>query len=408
MNKISSFICITSILLMASPYSLQAATKSEASEMMQLLKQQQKQLEIQEKQLSAQKNQMKKLAEQMQKLQSKDASNNSPSSKKITRPKPIEKPKKVGVDRKPKDRSDPPKVAAIQNDGGVLLRPGKMVVEPSLTFSRSSALRVAVDGFTIAPILLIGPFEVSQVDRDTLTAAVSTRVGVMKDLEMELRVPFVYRNDGTLTRPFGAGAGSDVLTDVNGVGLGDIEIGARYQITHGEDGWPFLIGGLRFKSQTGTSPFDVPTDATTGLQTELPTGSGFYALQPTLTAIYPSDPVVLYGSMGYLYNMARDVDGGIGEIDPGDSISLSFGMGFSVNEKTSFSLGYSHNYVFKTTQNGADIPNTNELHVGAFTTGFAHRINDTTSINLNVEAGLTEDAPDVRILFRVPFSMDLF
>lgn len=317
-----------------------------------------------------------------------------------------ERPERVGVDRKPAEHGELPKVAAVQNEGGVLLAPGQMVFEPSLEYSRSSALRVAVEGFTIIPALNIGSFEISQVNRDTLAGVATGRIGVAKDFEMELRIPYVYRNDNTLSRPIGTGSSSNIFSDITGDGVGDVEIGSRYQITHGEGGYPFLIGGLRFKSRTGTDPFEVPIDLATGLETELPTGSGFYALQPTLTAIMPSDPVVLYGSLGYLYNMSRNVGGAFGEIDPGDSISFSFGMGFSANEKTSFSLGYSHSFVFATKRNGSSIANSDELHVGAFSTGLAYALNDKTSLNLNVEAGLTEDAPDVRVIFRVPMAVD--
>jgi hypothetical protein len=376
-------------LAMISPSAV-ASTSDDNKKMLQLIKEQQAQIEKQAEQIRA-------LSQRMESISTTPTSLPSHT-----------RPERVGVDRKPTEQTKPPKVAAVQDDGGVLLSPGKMVLEPTFEYSRSSALRAAIEGFTIIPALNIGSFEISEVDRDTLIGSLNGRIGVVKDLELEMRVPYVYRSDNSLSRPIGTGSSSNVLSSVQGDGLGDIEVGARYQLTHGKDGWPFLISGLRFKSRTGTDPFEVPIDPTTGLEMELPTGSGFYALQPTITAILPSDPVVLYGSMGYLYNMSRDVGGRIGKIDPGDSVSLSFGMGFSVNEKTSFSLGYSHSYVFETQQNGAMVANSDELHVGAFSTGFAYSVNDSTSLNLNVEAGLTEDAPDVRLIFRVPMAVDFF
>src|SRR5262249_7515180 len=150
--------------------------------------------------------------------------------------------------------------------------------------------------------LNIGSFEVSQVDRDTVIGSMTGRMGLFKNLEGEIRVPYVYRHDETVGRPFGTGSSTDVRSTVSGTDIGDVEAALRYQFYTGHDGWPFLIGGLRYKSTTGTGPFDVPIDPNTGLQQELPTGSGFQALQPTVTAILPTDPVVLYGSLGYLYN----------------------------------------------------------------------------------------------------------
>lgn len=401
MKRTLTWAYATLSLSLCTPYYAHAADNNQIDpkELMELLEKQQKQLEAQQKE-------MKKLGDQVRDLK-KDA----PKVNKYKRtPKNVSnknKPERVGVDRKQEDRTEPPQVAAVPNNG-VLLQKGKAVFEPSFEYSRSSALNVAVEGFTIVPALNIGSFAISEVDRDTLVASMTGRVGIGKNTEIEVRVPYLYRNDSTLGRDVGAGATVDSLTDIEGDNLGDIEFAIRHQLTHGENNWPFLIAGLRFKTRTGEDPFEVPTNPATGNQQELPTGSGFFALQPTISAIIPSDPVVLYGSLGYLYNMKRTVGGTFGEIDPGDSISLGFGMGFSVNEKTSFSLGYSHNYVMESKQNGQRISNSDDLHVGSFSTGFAHRLNDKTSFNMNVQAGLTDDAPDLRLIFRVPMAFDLF
>ena len=71
---------------------------------------------------------------------------------------------------------------------------------------------------------------------------------------------------------------------------------------------------LRAKSRSGTGPFEVDIDPTTNLERELPTGSGFWAVQPQLTWLLPSDPAVLFGSVSYLYNFKRDVGRGFGTV----------------------------------------------------------------------------------------------
>lgn len=379
--------------------------------LLQQLAEQEAQLKEQEKELAAQRQRVQMLTKQVSKLvTANNLSTLAPAAGAATKvdATTTETPEEVGVSRRQRAKDRPPRVEAVENSGGVLLRPGQAVAETGLEYSRSSATRVAIEGFTIIPALNIGSFEISQVDRDTAIASETLRLGILDRFEAEVRVPYVYRDDNTLSRPLGTGSSQDELSNVNGNDIGDIEVAGRYQITDGQGGWPFLIGNLRFKSTTGKSPFEVPLDPDTGLQTELPTGSGFYALQPSLTAILPSDPVVLYGSVGYLYNMKRDVGGRFGEIDPGDSISAGFGMGFSVNERTSFSLGYSHNYVFETEQNGVVVPNSDKLHVGSLQTGFGYRLDEHWSLNMNVDAGLTDDAPDVRIMFRVPYSFNMY
>jgi hypothetical protein len=319
-------------------------------------------------------------------------------------------PTEVGSERKEaaEENEQPPEIAAYIEEGGILLPKGKMVVTPELEYLNSSAVRVAIEGFSIIPALNIGLFDVSELNRDTMTSAVSARLGLGSNFEIEAKVPYVYRQDSTRNRPIGAGSSSEILRSVEGDGLGDIELGAHYQLTDGKDDWPYLIGNLRFKTTTGTSPFDVATDPATGLQTELPTGSGFYALQPSVTAIYPTDPGVFYGNLGYLWNFEDDVGRNVGNVDPGDSVSASLGMSLALNDRSSLSLGYSHSTVFKTELNGSILPNTRNLQVGTMDLGFGHRLNDWTSLNFNVSAGVTEDAPDVNVIFRVPMSLNLF
>ena len=318
------------------------------------------------------------------------------------------KNEKVGVERRTEDQEKPNVPAVVVDEGGVLLPKGKMVIEPSLQYSRSSALRVNIDGFTVIPAINIGSFELSEVDRDIITSAVTARVGLTNRLELEAYLPFVWREDSTTTRPIGLGSSSNITSTTDGYGIGDVELAAHYQINDGKNNWPFFIGNLRFKSATGEGPFDVSTDPTTGIQTEIPTGSGFYSINPSVTALFPSDPVVFFGNLGYVYNMERDYGGSTGKVNPGDSISFGLGMGFSVNDRASYSLGYSHSTVFETEQNGQTLSNSDILQVGSMAFGYSYRITDNISASFNVNAGLTDDAPDVQTTFRIPIKFDLF
>ena len=314
----------------------------------------------------------------------------------------------VGTERKTESQKKPEVPAVAIDEGGVLLPRGRVVIEPSLQYSRTSALRVAVEGFTVIPAINVGLFDISKIDRDILTGALTGRVGITNRLEVEAYVPYLWRSDSTIGRPIGVGTATDVLSDVSGYGLGDVEVAAHYQINRGQGGWPYFVGNLRFKTATGTGPFDVPTDPSTNLQTEPPTGSGFYALQPSVTMLYPSDPAVFFANLGYVYNIEKDVGGTTGTIDPGDSIGTGLGMGFSINDKTSFSLGYSHSVVFKTKQNGNTIPNSNILQVGSMTVGYSYQINEKMGVNFNVAAGITDDAPDMQATLRLPIKFDMF
>jgi hypothetical protein len=146
----------------------------------------------------------------------------------------------------------------------------------------------------------------------------------------------------------------------------------------------------------------VTIDPATGLQTELPTGSGFWGIQASLTTIYPSDPAVLYGGVSYLYNIGREVGASFGSVNPGDAMGFNFGMGFALNERISLSIGYDHSAIGKTKQNGAALLNSVLTHVGSLVLGYSFRLSDRTNLNLSLGAGLTEAAPDVQLTLRIP------
>lgn len=302
------------------------------------------------------------------------------------------------------EKRERPDVPLIVEKGGVLLRRGEVVVEPSVDFSVVETNRVEVAGFTVLPAILVGNFTISQVERETLTGALTGRVGVTDRLELEGRIPYVRRDDRETRRPIGTGAATEETVDLDGHGLGDIEFAGHYQINDGSPRVPFFVGNVRVKSDTGTSPFDVDTDAS-GNPTELPTGTGFWSVQPSITALLPSDPAVIFANVSYTWNAGRDVDG-FGDIEPGDMFGGSLGLGFALNERLSMSMAYDHTYVLETTQNGVDT--NSAFHIGRMLFGGSYRFSDRAAINLNFAVGVTEQAPDIQTELRVPVSFQTF
>lgn len=327
------------------------------------------------------------------------------------------------VGQAPASQGQPPEVAPIFEQPGVLTQPGKYVLEPSIQYGYSSSNRVALIGYTIIPALLIGLIDVREVKRNTVTAALAARFGVSKRLELEVRAPYVYRSDSTVSRELNAGAATEGVFSASGMHVGDLELGARYQLNDGGVDKPFYIGTLRFKTRTGKDPFDVVTDCKTrcvgnasggtGLPLDLPTGSGFYSVQAGLTMLYPSDPAVFFGSVTYLHNLARDnvsrkvLDGEeefLGTIAPGGVFGFNFGMGLALNEKSSFSIGYDHSSVGRTKHNGEVVPGSVRTQLATLLLGYSYRLNPKTTLNVSVGAGLTRDTPDVSLSVRLPMN----
>ncbi len=325
-------------------------------------------------------------------------------------------PQNQGAPDRPVGEEDPDAqrrridVSGVQDVGGVLTRKGNLVFEPSIEFESTDSTRFFFDGVEIIETVLVGDIEVSDAERQTITAAGTLRYGITNRAEVELKVPFVYRSDEITQEVIGAGGA--VSSSPDAANLGDIEFSGRYQINDGLDDWPIFVANARVKSDSGQGPFDVDRDDD-GLETELSTGSGFWAVQPGLTVIYPSDPVVFFGSVSYTHSFGKDVDetiGGseIGDVQPGDVVGFGFGMGFALNERASFSVGYAHDFVFETEQeiDGVTVE-SEDFDVGRLSLGFSYALTDQINLNLNTQVGVTDDAPDVVLTLRTPVTFDL-
>jgi hypothetical protein len=318
--------------------------------------------------------------------------------------------------------AQPPVVAPLFDQPGVLTPKGKYVLEPSLQYGYSSSNRVALVGYTIIPALLIGLVDVREVKRNTLTGALAFRYGLTNRVEVEAKLPYVYRSDSTISREIFTGSASERVFSNSGKGIGDVEIGARYQLNDGGINKPYFLGSLRFKSRTGKDPFEVVTDCITrcegntsgtGLPLDLPTGSGFYSLQPGLTWLFPSDPAVFFGGVSYTYNfkrsgVSRRVLNGerefIGDVEPGGIFGVNFGMGLALNDRSSFSMGVDLNSVGRTRQNGVPLATSVRTQLGSLLLGYSYRYSDKTTFSVTVGAGLTRDTPDLTVNLRIPMS----
>ncbi len=307
----------------------------------------------------------------------------------------------------PPSESPEQRVAAVPEGQGVLTRAGHLIFEPSFEYTRSSTNRLVFRGIELIPGIQIGLIEATDADRDTLVGTASLRYGISDRLEAEVRIPYLYRNDRievVQQRDEGIVRSIALRED----GIGDAEFSLRYQFNRPVGQKPIFVGTLRVKSDTGKGPFEVGYDEF-GVATGLATGSGFWAVQPGLNFLMPSDPAVIYGGVAYLYHIPRDVnelvgDVMIGRVDPGDAVSANIGFGFALNPRFSFSLGYRHNYIFPTkTEVGDTNQKSNYLHVGSLNFGMSYRLTQRDVVNLGFEIGVTEDAPDVSITLRMPF-----
>ena len=213
--------------------------------------------------------------------------------------------------RPPKNVQDtaPPEIPRLSNNvGGVLTKKGKLILEPSIEYSYNSNNRVFLDAFTFLPALAVGLIDLREIKRHSTMASLAARYGMNDRLELEFKLPYVYRSDSQRSRPISIGVGEDEIFNASGDGIGDLEFAARYQLNNGNDGWPIFIGNLTVTIPTGTSPFEVEyVQSTPGAMypVELPTGSGYVSIQPSVTALYPTDPGVFFGNLAIMLRQMK-------------------------------------------------------------------------------------------------------
>ncbi|MCW2336969.1 hypothetical protein M2337_001202 [Sphingobium sp. B2D3A] len=326
------------------------------------------------------------------------------------------------VGEAPPDIDRPPEVAVLGEQGSVVTRRGQLTAELQLDYARADRNRALFRGIEVVESVLVGVFDINESRQDVLTASAGLRYGLLGNVEIGARLPFVYRNDKSVLAPIQGTTGdpdaATIDSSTSGRGIGDLELSARYQLSSARGGWPFLIGNLQVVVPTGTDPFDISRD-TLGRATRAATGSGFWGVTPSLTAILPSDPAVLFGSIGYTRNFGHGVDTVIPPVrityvKPGDAISVSMGIGVSLNQRTSFNLGYAHSWSFgtRTTQRllmptmdwgDPQVQTARDLQIGRLLFGVSYRATDRTTLNWSVEIGATEDATDLRTVLRIPF-----
>ncbi len=309
----------------------------------------------------------------------------------------------------------------LANSGGVLTPKNQLVIDPSFEYDYWNQNQLALNGFEIIPGITFGNIFISKEQQNILTAAVTARYGVTDRLELNIKIPYVYNYTSWTAQEAGPNA-QFLFSDASNEELGDIQFGASYQMNSGENGWPIFVGNLIVKTATGVSPFSVPIITVNdpngqfleGIPKKTPTGTGFWAIEPSVTVLYPSAPGVWFANLQYIYNVPAHVGvqstaGGppIGEnLAPGGAIAATFGFGFAVNDRMSLTLSYQQEHNFSSSENGETIAGSS-YDFGTFNFGMGYVISKKVSLNLGVGIGAGPNAPAAKILIEVPIRFDL-
>jgi hypothetical protein len=293
----------------------------------------------------------------------------------------------------------------IVEKGGILMGKQSIDVDFGFQYSYNTSNRVDLTGITL-PGLVIGLIQIEKIRRHILIPSLGVRYGVTDFLQVALKVPYVYRSDEYVFSP-GSTDSPSVTENVSDSNIGDIEGAISFNVAEQKGSWPEIFAGAKLKSRSGEDPYGLATEAATpgqDVRTELPTGTGHWAVEPYLTFLRTVDPAVLFGTLGYYYHSERNVQfsGGSQEIDPSDSFNFSFGLAYALNDKLALSTAYDQQIYKRLEIDGEKIDGTDPV-LASLRFGISYVFSKRASVNFGVAIGLTEDSPDVQISFSIPY-----
>nr|MBO2510206.1 flagellar protein FilC [Gammaproteobacteria bacterium] len=226
----------------------------------------------------------------------------------------------------------------------------------------------------------------------TFTNSFTFDYGIWDNLTFSMRLPLVAKYD--------------TEREIDVYGLGDISLSLRWQPWASVRGRPVytLYGTLGLP--TGTSPYDINSSK------DLATGNGYYSIGGGLNMSYVIDPVVLFGSLGYTYNLPvtglHQVRGGreLNKVEPGSTLNFSMGFAYALSYDVSLATSYQMAHSFKPTYTFADASYEGSEQTSAimnFSLGM--RTAPDYIVNVNAGFGLTEDSPDILLGLSLPLDI---
>ncbi|MEG0486489.1 MAG: hypothetical protein RR575_00990 [Acinetobacter sp.] len=252
-----------------------------------------------------------------------------------------------------------------------------------------------------------------RVDEDanhTITNTFTAQYGVLDNLTFTASIPFVAKSDN--------------LKDATTAGLGDINLGARWEPFPLKAGrLPLILFGS-LSTKTGDSPYEINPN------TDLSTGKGYYSVGVGASTRKYIDPVVLFASVSANYGLKEtglnQVRGGgnaegeggdqtnqriLDEFDPGMTGGFSFGFAYSFNYDVSMTMSYQQSFnmntsfKYKPVDGLSDEYKAADQSSGMFSIALGVRVNPETIVNGTLGIGLTEDSPDISLGLSFPLDI---
>jgi hypothetical protein len=282
--------------------------------------------------------------------------------------------------------------------------------------------QLQLSGFLALDAIFLGNINLGETKSHQVMADLDTRYGLTDRISVDVDVPYIYRHSNFIVG--GAGGAANTLSDAsaNSSDIGDVNFGIYYQFLKETNNLPDLVGSLRIKAPTGSSPFGIKLQQVDADNTnlvapsKLPTGTGFWNITAGMSVLKTYDPVVLFGSLSYTYNVARsfaDISSVEGQVEPatvklGDIVQFGGGVALAFSDKDSASISYTMALEPESETRApggsySKVPGS-ETAAAALNFGLNHVVNKHLTINGSVSVGLTPDAPNFVVGVRFPYT----
>jgi hypothetical protein len=274
----------------------------------------------------------------------------------------------------------------------VLFRRGELALEYNLGYSEDITNNVCLDADFDDSYCPEGSVIAPKFINHSIDTSFLVRYGLADHLELDLTIPYSYIEQKQDFRPFKVPTS---LRRTENTGIGDISLAVRYTAWTESGSTPNITLSMNVKSKTGKES-TISQDAgnqSPGL------GTGFWNVGAGISLVKTIDPVVFFSSLGYTSTLEKN------GIEPGDQIPYSFGTGFSMNDKVSFSTSLSGTAVRRTKVNGREI-NGSSKNISTLQLGFTVQLSKRLFIEPYVGFGLNEEASDFVLGFSMPYRFE--
>ncbi|WMJ69260.1 hypothetical protein [Stenotrophomonas sp. 24(2023)] len=302
----------------------------------------------------------------------------------------------------------------------------RFTVENSLTYARYDRKQLTLNGFLALDAIFLGNIAIENVESDSITYNLAARWGVSRNLTLNLDVPYLARR--TVYQKGGAGGAAAAIAqeETSGNGIGDIGLSANYRL-FGERGWrPETVLTAGVTAPTGRAPYgldwrvierDDDDYIRFAVPAEQPTGNGVWQANVGVSMVKTADPAILFANAGYVHSFVRgfdDIDSNPDTVNPGEvklggSVYFGAGVAFAFNERTSLSLSFSDRIGARasTRYKGGQWVKVigSDSNAASLNLGVTYALNSHTTLVTLLGIGLTPDAPDFTLAFKIPYML---